>query len=230
MRIRPPVRGNLTSSFHWLEAAVLWERRLPAVSRMLIRGQRKRLRHPGHPQEPSPLDWALIHGLPHPSGLPCPPDLACGCFLLKSPLPFPLYHPWWNTVVVQPLSHVLLFVTPWTAARQASLSFTVSRKLLKLMAIESMVPSNHLILCCPLLHLPSTFPSIWVFSNDSSSHQVVKMFRALASSSVFPRKIQGWFPLGLTILISLQSNTLKSLFQHHSSKVSILQHSAFFLV
>ena len=68
---------------------------------------------------------------------------------------------------VQPLSCVRLFATPWTAARQASLSFTISRSLLKLISIESVMPSNHLILCCPLLLLPSIFPSIRVFSNES---------------------------------------------------------------
>ena len=68
---------------------------------------------------------------------------------------------------VQPLSHVWLFVTPWTAARQASLSITNSRSLLKLMSIESVLPSNHLILCRPFLLLPSIFPSIRVFSNES---------------------------------------------------------------
>ena len=69
-------------------------------------------------------------------------------------------------VVIQSLSHVRLFVTPWMAARQASLSFTISWSLLKLMFIESVMPSNHLILCCPLLLLPSIFPGIKVFSNE----------------------------------------------------------------
>ena len=73
-----------------------------------------------------------------------------------------------NVVAVQVLSHVRLFATPWTAARQASLSFTTSRSLLKLMSIQSMIPSNHPILCRPLLLLPSIFPSIRVFSSESS--------------------------------------------------------------
>ena len=68
------------------------------------------------------------------------------------------------------VSHVQLFVTPWTAACQASLSFTISQSLLKLMSIESMMPSNHLILCCPLLLLPSVFPSIRIFSNELALH------------------------------------------------------------
>ena len=76
--------------------------------------------------------------------------------------------------IVQLLSRVQLFVTPWTAARQASLSFTVSQSMLKLMSIELMMPSNHLILCCPLL-LPSVFPSIRVFSNELALHIVAKV-------------------------------------------------------
>ena len=75
---------------------------------------------------------------------------------------------WELVVVVQALSHVWLFATPWTAARQASLSFTISWSLLKLMSIESVMPSNHLVLCCPLLLLPSVFPSIQVFNNELS--------------------------------------------------------------
>ena len=72
--------------------------------------------------------------------------------------------------VVQSLSCIRLFATPWTAARQASLSFTISQSLLKLMSIELVMPSNHLILCCPLLLLPSIFPSIRFFSNESALH------------------------------------------------------------
>ena len=71
---------------------------------------------------------------------------------------------------VQSLSRVCLFVTPWTAARQASLTIAKSRSSLRLMSIESVMPSNHLILCCPLLLSPSVFPSIWVFSNESAIH------------------------------------------------------------
>ena len=73
---------------------------------------------------------------------------------------------WLVLVVVQSLSHVQLFVTPWTEVRQASVSFTISQSLLKLMSIESVMPSNHLILCYPLLLLPSIFPSLRVFSNE----------------------------------------------------------------
>ena len=98
-------------------------------------------------------------------------------------------------VVVQSLSHVHLFATPWTAARQASLSFTISWSLPKLLFIESMVPCSHLILCHPLLLLPSIFPSIqvfptsWLFASGGPSIRT--------SASVLPMNIQGWFPLSL---------------------------------
>ena len=85
-------------------------------------------------------------------------------------------------VVFQLLTHVQLFATPWTAACQASLSITNSRTLLKLMSIESVMPSNHLILCPPRLLLPSTFPSIRVFSRVDSSHQVAKVLELLYQS------------------------------------------------
>ena len=101
-------------------------------------------------------------------------------------------------VVVQSLSHV--FAAPWTAARQASLSFTISWSLLRLTSIESMMPSNHLILCCPLLVLPSIFPSIRVSFSESALQ--ISSIRASVSASVLPMSIQGWFPLGLTGLIS----------------------------
>ena len=80
--------------------------------------------------------------------------------------------------VVQSLSHVRIFATPWTAARQASLSITISLRLLRLMSIEPVMPSNHLVLCCPLFLLPSIFPSIRIFSNEiGSSYQVAKILR-----------------------------------------------------
>ena len=93
--------------------------------------------------------------------------------------------------------------TLWTTARQASLSITNSRSLLKLMSIESVMPSNHLILRHPLLLLPSIFPSIRVFSNESVLHIRWQSIETSASASVLPRNIQGWFPLGLTSFISL---------------------------
>ena len=123
---------------------------------------------------------------------------------------------------VQLLSRVQLVATPWTAAHQASLSITNSQSLLKLTSIELVMPSNHLILCRSLLLLPSIFPSIRVFASGGQSIGVS------ASASVLPMNIQDWFPLGGTGWISLQ--TLKSLLQHHSSKASILRHSAFFIV
>ena len=95
---------------------------------------------------------------------------------------------------VQSLIHVQLFVTPWTVACQASLSFTISWSLLKPMSIESVMPSNHLILCCPLLLLPLIFPSIRVFSNESALTLGGQSIRA--SASVLPKNIQGWFPMG----------------------------------
>ena len=106
---------------------------------------------------------------------------------------------------VQSLGHVWLFVTPWTAAHQASLSITNSQSLLKLMSIDSVMPSNHLILCRPLLLPPSIFPSIRIFPNEffASGGQNIG-----ASASVLPMNIQGSFPLGLTNWISLQSKGL----------------------
>ena len=106
---------------------------------------------------------------------------------------------------IQSLSHVQLFSTPWTAACQAFLSFTNSWSLLKLTSIESVMPSNHLILCCPLLLLPSIFPSIRVFSNESVLHIRWPKYWASALASVLPMNIQDWFPLGWTDWIFLQS-------------------------
>ena len=116
-------------------------------------------------------------------------------------------------VVIQSLSHVWLFVTPWTAACQASLCFTTFRSLLKLMSIESVMPSNHLFLCCPLLLLPSMFPSIRVFSNESALCIRWPKYWSF-SFSIFPVNIQGWFPLGLTGLVSLQSKGLSRVFSN----------------
>ena len=118
-------------------------------------------------------------------------------------------------ISVQLLSHVQLFATPWTAAYQASLSITSSQSLLKLMSIESVMPSNHLILCRPLLLLPSIFPSIRVFFNDS----VIRItggqsIGVSASASVLPMNIQDWSPLGWTGWISLQSKGLSRVFSN----------------
>ena len=122
--------------------------------------------------------------------------------------------------------------TPWTAAHQASLSFTISQSLLKLMSIELVMPSNHLILCHSLLLLPSIFPNIRVFSNESALHIRWPKYWSFSFSISHSNEIQYWFPLGLIGLISLGDlqGTLKSLLQPHSSKASILLHSAFFIV
>ena len=117
------------------------------------------------------------------------------------------------TVVVQLVSHDQLFATSWTAAHQASLSFN-SWTLLKLMSVESVMPSNHLILCGPLLLLPSIFPSIRVFSNESLFSSGGQSFGVSASTSVLAMNIQDWFPLGLTATISLQSKGLSRVFSN----------------
>ena len=103
-------------------------------------------------------------------------------------------------------------LAPWTAARQAFLSFTISRSLLKLMPIEWMMPSNHLILCRPLLLLPSVFPSIRVFSNELALRIRWPKYCSFHSESVLPMNIQGWFSWGLTDWISLQSKGLSRVF------------------
>ena len=111
-------------------------------------------------------------------------------------------------------SHVQLFVTPWTAACQASLSFIVSLSSLKLLSTESVMPSNHLILCHSPLPLPSIFPIISVFSNESALHIRWPSIGTSASASVLLVNIQGWYPLGLTGLISLLQGTLKRTLIH----------------
>ena len=131
---------------------------------------------------------------------------------------------------IQSLSHVQLFATPWTAPRQASLSITNFRSSPKCMLIESVMPSNILILCHPLLLLPSIFPSIRVFSNESAlpiRWPEYWSFSFISPSSEHPGLIS--FRMDLLDLLSVQG-TLKSLLQHHSSKASILQHTDFFVV
>ena len=136
------------------------------------------------------------------------------------------FHRWFSSV--QLLSHVQVFVTPWTAAHQASLSITNSRSLLKLVSIESVMPSNHLIFCCPLLFLPSIFPSIRVFSSESVlCIRWPKDWRfsfSISPSNEYSGLISlriDWFDLP-----AVQGTLL----QHHSSKASVLQCSAFFIV
>ena len=128
-------------------------------------------------------------------------------------------------------SHVLLFATPWTVACQASLSITNSQSLLKLMSIESVMPSNHRILCCPLILLPSIFPSIRVFSNELALcirwPKYWSFNFSISPSNEYSGLIS--FRIDLFDLLAAQG-TLKSLLQHHSSKASILPCSAFFMV
>ena len=132
---------------------------------------------------------------------------------------------------VQSLSHVQLFATPWTAARQASLSITNSQSLLKLISIESVMPSNHLTLYCPLLLLPSIFPSIRVFSSESALRIRWPKYYSCSFSISPSNEYSGLisFRMDWFDLLAVQG-TLKSLLQHHSSKTSILQCSAFFIV
>ena len=115
---------------------------------------------------------------------------------------------------VQSLSQVRLFVTPWTEAFQAFLSLTNSQSLLKLMCFESVMPSNHLILCIPLLLLLSIFPSIRVFQMSQFFTSGGQSIEVSASTSVLPMSIQDWFPLGLTDLISLLSKGLWRVFSN----------------
>ena len=133
--------------------------------------------------------------------------------------------------VVQSLSHVWLFVTSWTAARQTFLSFAISWGLLKLMSVESEMPSNHLILCCPLLLLPSIFPSIRVFSNELALPIGWPKYWSFSFSVIPSNEYSGlisfridWFDLLVV------QGTLKSLLQHHNLKASILWCLAFFMV
>ena len=132
---------------------------------------------------------------------------------------------------VQLLSCVRLFATAWIAARQASLSITNSRSLLKLMSIKSVMPSNHIILCHPLLLPPSIFPSIRVFSNESAFHIRWPKYWSLTFSISPSHEYSGLISFSMDWLDLLADQGLsKSLLQHHSSKSSILQHSVFFRV
>ena len=121
-------------------------------------------------------------------------------------------------------------MNPWTVAHQASLSITNSWSLLKFTSIELVMPSNHLILCCPLLLLPSIFPSIRVFSNESALHIRWPKYWSFSFSISPSNEYSGlisfriyWFDLAV-------QGTLKSLFQHHNSKTSVLRRSVFFMV
>ena len=133
--------------------------------------------------------------------------------------------------IVQSLSHAQLFAIPWTAACQASLSFATSQSFLKFMSIELMMSCSHFILCCPLLLLPSIFPSIRVFSNESALCIRWPKYWSFSFSIRPSNEYSGlisfridWFDLPAV------QGTLKSLLQHHNFKASILRHSAFFMV
>ena len=124
---------------------------------------------------------------------------------------------------VQSLNHVWLFATPWTAACQASLSIISSRSLLKLMSIESVMPSNYLVLCCPLLLLPSIFPTIRVCSDESALHTKWSKYWSFSISISPSNEYSGLFPLVLMGLISLQSNGLSRVF----SNTTVQKHQFF---
>ena len=168
-----------------------------------------------------------VSGLPPPAPLPWP---AVFLGLLASVASLHCQGPGEQDlfVVVQSLRYVRLFVTPRTAARQASLSFTISWSLLRLVSIESVMPCNHLILCRPLLLLPSIFPSIRVFSSESALcimwPRDWSFSFSISPSSEYSGLIS--FRIDSLDLLAVQG-TLKSLLQHHGSKASILCHSAF---
>ena len=132
---------------------------------------------------------------------------------------------------MQSLSHVQLFMIPWTAERQASLSITNTQSLLKLIPIESVMPPNYLILCHPLLHLPSIFPSIWVFSNESVLRirwpEYWSFSFSISPSKEYSGRIS--FRMDWLDLLAVQG-IRKSLLQHHSLKASMFRHSDFFMV
>ena len=134
-------------------------------------------------------------------------------------------------VVVQSLSHVQLFATPWTVAHQASLSITNSQSSPRLTSIESVMPSSHLIFCHPLLLLPPIPPSIRVFSNESTLRMRWPKYWSFSFSIIPSKEIPGLisFRIDWMDLLAVQG-TLKSLLQHHSSKASVLLHLGFFMV
>ena len=139
--------------------------------------------------------------------------------------------PYACVVIVESLSPVWFFMTPWTVAHQASLSFTISWSLLQLMSIESVIPSKHLILCCPFLLLPSILPSIRVFFSKLFFHMEWQSIGAFSFSISLSNEYSGLisFRIDWFYLLAVQG-TLKSLLQHHSWKASIFWHSAFFMV
>ena len=156
----------------------------------------------------------------------------CSLHQVAEVLELQLQHQSFQWIIsVQSFSRARLFAIPWTAARQASLCITNSWSLLKLMSIESVMPSNHIILCCPLLLLPSIFPQIRVFSNESVLRIRWPKFWSFSFSTCLSNEFSGLisFRIGWFDLLSVQG-TLKSLLQHHCSKASILQRLVFFIV
>ena len=140
----------------------------------------------------------------------------------ESPESWPL-----ATSSLQPLSRVRLFATPWIAAHQASLSITNSWSLLKLMSVDSVMLSNHLILCCPLLFPPSIFANIKIFSNESVLHTRLPKYWSFSFSISPSNEYSGLISFRMDWLdLLVVQGTLKSLLQYHSSKALILQHSA----
>ena len=134
----------------------------------------------------------------------------------------------WFVVVVQLLSCVWLFVTSWTAAYEVSLSFIIFQNLLKFMSIQSVIPSNHLILCCPLFFLPSIFPSIRVFSNELVLGIRWQKYWSFSFSTSISNEYSGLIPFRMDWLDLLAvQGTLKSLLKHCSSKASVLWCSGF---
>ena len=137
---------------------------------------------------------------------------------------------WIQVIVIQSLSHAQHFATPWTAAHQCSQSFTIAWSLLKLRSIKLVMPSTHLVFFCTLIHLPSIFPSIRVFSNESSLHTRWPKYWSF-SFIISPSKENSGlisFRIDWFDLLAVQG-TLNNLFQNHSSKASVLQCSAFFM-
>ena len=156
--------------------------------------------------------------------------LLCEVFLFNNNFYFTIFHISFRILSVQSLSYVRLFVTSWTVAHQASLTIMNPQNLLKLMSIESVLPSNHLILCCPLL-LPSIFPASGSFPMSQFCASGGQSIGALAFSISPSNKYSGLisFRIDWLDLLAVQGS-LKSLLQHRSSKASILQCSAFFRV
>ena len=137
---------------------------------------------------------------------------------------------WSNYVLVQSLSHVRLFATPWTTACQGSLFLTITQSLPKFMSIASVMPSSHLILWHPLFLLPSIFPGIRDFSNESAVSIRWPKYWSFSFSTSPSNKYSGLISLKINWFDLPFQEIFRSLLQHHSSKASILWHSAFFMV